>query len=87
MAMGKTVGRRGGAAAPVAGVALGWVCRAELCNGLREGLRSGLMRCSRENRRVFREVRLAGVPSGVFGEASLSSVRPDDARGRLCGPA
>jgi hypothetical protein len=39
------------------------------------------MRCSGENRGVFREVRLAGVPSGVFGGAGLSSVRPDEARG------
>jgi hypothetical protein len=31
MARGKAVGR-GSAAAPVAGVALGWVRRAELCN-------------------------------------------------------
>jgi hypothetical protein len=87
MAMGKTVGRRGSAAAPAAGVALGWVCRAELYSGLREGLRSGLKRLGGTERGMFREVRLAGAPSGVFGEASLSSVRPDDARGRLCGPA
>jgi hypothetical protein len=80
MAMGRTVGRRGSAAA-VAGVALGWVCREEFRNGLREGLRSGLKRLGGTERGVFREVRLAGVPSGVFEEAGLSSVRPDDARG------
>ena len=80
MARGKAVGR-GSAVAAVAGVALGWVRRAELCSGLREGLRSGLKRGGGTNQGVFREVRLAGAPSGVFGEASLSSVWPDEARG------
>jgi hypothetical protein len=75
MAMGKTVGRRGGAAAPVAGVALGWVCRAELCNGLREGLRSGLKRLSGTERGVFREVRLAGAPRRL-GEPALPVLPP-----------
>jgi len=75
MARGKAVGR-GSAAAPVAGVALGWVCRAELCNGLREGLRSGLKRLGGTERGVFREVRLAGAPSEVGGTGTAGSPSP-----------
>jgi len=49
----------------------------------REGLREGLRRLGETEQGVFREVRLAGTPSGVFGEASLSIARPGSARG-LC---
>jgi hypothetical protein len=80
MARGKTVGH-GSAVAAVAGMARGCVRAAAFREGLRDGLRSGLKRGGRTGRGVFREVRLAGVPSGVFGGAGLSSVRPDEARG------
>jgi hypothetical protein len=82
MARGKTVGH-GSAVAAVAGMARGCVRAAAFREGLRDGLRSGLKRGGRTGQGVFREVRLAGAPSGVFGEASLPSAASDAARG-LC---
>ena len=47
----------------------------------REGLREGLRRPGGTEQDVFREVRLAGAPAGVFGEASRPSADPGSARG------
>lgn len=82
MARCKKVGH-GFAVAAVAGMVRGCVRAAAFREGFGEGLRAGLKRCIGANQGVFREVRLAGTPPGVFGEASLPSARADAARG-LC---
>ncbi len=78
MARRKTVGAGRGVAAVVGMARL--PVRVE---AFREGLREGLKRLGDTEQGVFREVRLAGAPSGGFAEASLPSGRPDSARG-LC---
>jgi len=78
MARRKTIGAGRGVAA-----VLGRMRPPIRARGFREGFREGLKRRGGTGQGGFREVRLAGAPSGVFGEASLPSAASGAARG-LC---